>query len=1160
MSVHTKIVLSALQAYAETLHASLGVSGSPAAWPEDQLKSPVKVLLETVGKTLGKTVVVATEATQQADENGEGGGRVDAAVLVGANLTSALLTGHVELKAPSKSGDPTKLTGKHDKAQWAKFKRLPNLIYTNGREWSLHRTGKREGAVLRFSGDPIQEGASAISLEDAQRFEVFLEGFLYWAPIVPKSSKQIAELLAPLCRLLRAEALESLDKPDSALSKLAREMRKYLFPNATNAVVADAFAQTYTYSLLIARFEGADPLDSTTAKRALADGHGLLGEVLGLLDSPAAHKEVATSADTILRVIGQMQPRAIVTKFGDNPWLYFYEEFLASYDPQLRKQVGAYYTPVEVVRAQVSMVRDLLINKLGKPAAFADQGVVTLDPAVGTGTYPLGILQSVLESVPNHAAGSVPALLRRAADNIYGIEYLIGPYSVAHLRLSRFLAEHGVKVESQAPFKILLADTLASHEVDDNAMLPEVFGYEQILEEREAARELKVDTNVVVSIGNPPYLRGRKTDAGASAGGWVTMRRSPTKGQKVRDPVTRRMVADRGEIGILKDFVEPAIAAGRGGDVKNLYNAYVYFWRWALWKVFEQEQGGADGSTLESRAGIVSFITASSFLRGPGFVGMREHMRRHLDEIWIVDLGGDNRGGRKSENVFSIETPVAITLGVRYGARNLDKPARVHYVTLADSSAATKRAVLSKLEGVDDKALNWSEAMAGWQDPFLPVADAKYLTWPALTDLFPWQAGGSQVKRSWPIGETPELLNERWTTLLSPLPIDLRSGDAAKDAVLRVKRRASLFKESRDRKISSRYPDLMDPTKRLSALATEVTAGSPQIASYAYRPFDRQYVIADGRVGDFMRPSLWRSHGPDQVYLISFLTGVLGHGPSAVAARDVPDLDHFRGSFGGRHVIPLWTDREGKKANVTAGVLDAIASTLGREVRPQDLFNYCYGLLSTTAYVKTFWDALTIPGPHIPLTNDATLFTRVCDHGEEMLKLHTHDLHEMDVFSTSTPGSAVYSSAISEETYPESFAYNASTGTLRVGDGVYSNVSSEVWDYSVSGYKVVDSWLGYRLKKRSGKSSSDLDLIRPKIWPDPDGSQLLRLLWTLERTVAADAVGAGLLEEVLSGPLFVADELPIPEDSERAPGGIAEEDEVIEDEEPDSAPESDTSS
>ncbi|MBX9719456.1 MAG: hypothetical protein K2X36_11545 [Microbacteriaceae bacterium] len=1083
MSVASKVdaVHRALVVFADDVHAKLGLAGSPKVWPEDQLKSPVSVLFQALAKIYGKVGVVNTEAPRSAEDD-DGGSRVDAVVRIGPTLATVVPTGHIELKAPSKSGDPRKLTDMSDKAQWKKFQRLPNLIYTNGREWTLQRTGIQIGALVRFSGDPVALGGAAVTREDAERFEALAAIFLSWDPIVPKTSRQIAELLAPLCALLRTEALEALKRPNSALTKLAAEMRKYLFPEASNEVVADAYAQTFTYALLIARFEGAEPLTFASAEGALSRGHGLLSEVLGLLDSPRARREVETSTDMLVRVIGQIIPSAITARDGDNPWLYFYEEFLAAYDPALRKKVGAYYTPVEVVHAQVSFVRDLLRTRFGKEDAFADDGVVTLDPAVGTGTYPLGILRSVIDSVPSHLAGSRPDLLRRAVENLYGIEYLIGPYSVAHLRLSRFLADNGVTTDEERPLNILLADTLASHETNGEAMLSGVFGYEQIEREREIARELKVDTRVVVCMGNPPYLRGRKAEGGASIGGWVTLRRAPGPGQKVRDPITRRMVKDTGEIGIIRDFTAPVIAEGRGGDLKNLYNAYVYFWRWALWKVFEQEIP-APSEAFPVQSGIISFITASSYLRGPAFTGMRRHMREVLDEIWIVDLGGDNKGGRRTENVFAIETPVAILTGVRYGTPNPSTPAKVHYVSLADMTATEKRSRLDSMSGLDDPSLDWLDGMEAWEAPLLPAADETYLSWPAVTDLFPWQVSGPQLKRSWPIGESPELLRNRWARLTQPLPLDRVTGKSSVDKAARTAIRGGLFGETRDRKVApargtrkgspTGYPHLFtgDPQTDIAELELGTAV---EIRPYGFRALDRQYVMADSRVGDFMRPSLWRAHSDDQRYLTSMLTEVIGRGPAAVAARDVPDLHHFRGSFGGRHVIPLWKDAAASQPNVTKGVLERLQVEAGIDASPSDLFSYAYGLLASSTYVDRFWDALTVPGPRLPITKDRELFEEVRSRGERMLWLHTEALHDPKLVRTPTPGVARFTRAVPADQYPEAFSYDPVAGTLKVGEGNYSDVSPEVWNYSVSGFRVVESWLSYRMKSRSGKGNGQV--------------------------------------------------------------------------------------
>ena len=137
-----------------------------------------------------------------------------------------------------------------------------------------------------------------------------------------------------------------------------------------------------------------------------------------------------------------------------------------------------------------------------------------------------------------------------------------------------------------------------------------------------------------------------------------------------------------------------------------MYNDYVYFWRWALWRLFEQQKCG----------GIVTFITASSFLGGPGFVGMREHMRREFDEIYVINLGGDLLGTQKTPNVFNIQTPVAITIGYRQNQKNDQKAALVRYVRIEAESRDSKLAQLTGLDELSD--MPWEEVSTEWMAPF----------------------------------------------------------------------------------------------------------------------------------------------------------------------------------------------------------------------------------------------------------------------------------------------------------------------------------------------------------------------------------------------------------------------------------------------------------
>lgn len=179
-----------------------------------------------------------------------------------------------------------------------------------------------------------------------------------------------------------------------------------------------------------------------------------------------------------------------------------------------------------------------------------------------------------------------------------------------------------------------------------------------------------------------------------------------------------------GRDAILDDFVAPVKAAGHGGDLKNLYNLYVYFWRWALWKTFEHD--------LALGPGVVTFITASSFIDGDAFLGMRRHMRALCDEIWVIDLGGEGRGTRRDDNVFAIQTPVAITVAARYGSGDRKVPGKVHY-TRIEGSRAEKLHRLEALNGLSE--LPFEDCPLDWDAAFRPQGKGDYFRWPLLTDL-----------------------------------------------------------------------------------------------------------------------------------------------------------------------------------------------------------------------------------------------------------------------------------------------------------------------------------------------------------------------------------------------------------------------------------------
>src|SRR5207253_6926864 len=148
------------------------------------------------------------------------------------------------------------------------------------------------------------------------------------------------------------------------------------------------------------------------------------------------------------------------------------------------------------------------------------------------------------------------------------------------------------------------------------------------------------------------------------------------------------------------------------------------------------------------------------------------------------------------DNVFAIRTPVAVALGIRYAASRPEVPAAVHYVRIAGDRQA-KLGALQRLQSLDD--LTWRGATT---DCFVPRTDTAYARWPRLTDLFPWQVSGAQLKRTWPIGPTADVLRERWRRLLQLAPDE----------------RAAAFIQTRDRNVYSAPADLYQADARLTPL------------------------------------------------------------------------------------------------------------------------------------------------------------------------------------------------------------------------------------------------------------------------------------------------------------------------------------------------------
>ena len=777
------------------------------------------------------------------------------------------------------------------------------------------------------------------------------------------------------------------------------------------------------------------------------------------------------------------------------PLVHFHEHLVAALHPTRRAARGVFYTPAPVVEAMVAQVDARLRASFGLPLGLADPSpwsevaahlgrsvpagidpahpfVGVLDPSVGTGAFLAAVVRRVHRtsmaawahhSAPDRQARWQSHVHHALLPNLHGVERSLPALLVAHLHLGHTLAATGATV-GEGP-ALVCADTLAAPPPDAPA---------------------RHSAPVTVLLGNPPYGRhGQQPDA-PHPGGWIQSGR-PTW-RDGRPP--------------LDDYAAPVRATGEGRHLKSLYNLYVYFWRWATWRVLEQ------GACL----GVVSLVTAASFLRGPGFSGMRAHLREVADGLDVLDLEGDPRGTRASENVFDIAVAVCITTAWRAGRPR--ETAQVRFARVSGTRADKLAFCTTLARGAP---VSWQTVEPAGTAPLLAVGTTPYTTWPRVTDLFPWQHSGVQYKRTWPIGPTPEVLARRWRALL-----------AHPD-------RAGAFHETRARRIDRSVRPLPPSTTPAPPLATlPRDAPPPPCRPYAARSFDRRWALVDARLGDRLRPPLWAVSGPHQLYLSSLLTGTLGPGPAATVSAHPPDLHHFRGSYGGKDVIPLWRDAHGREANVTPGVLDVLGRHHGRPPSAPDLFAYTYAVLAQPAFTARWSAALRVPGPRVPLSADPTLFRAGVVHGRELLARHTRGSFTERPAQARRPGAARVRTPM-PTALPDAWHYDPIHAQLHVGTGTIGPVPAAVVDLAVSGLGVLASWLDHRMQRRSGRRSSPLDAVRPAGWSPALTDELLELLDVLAWTVATYPTLAAWLHAVEAGPLVPARDLPLPPDAARRP-------------------------
>ena len=765
--------------------------------------------------------------------------------------------------------------------------------------------------------------------------------------------------------------------------------------------------------------------------------------------------------DWTAAALNRVDRDAFFAKFGEGEAVpYFYEPFLQAFDPDLRKQLGVWYTPAEVVRYMVARVDKALKDDLGIADGLAGENVYVLDPCCGTGAYLAEVLRRIAANLRGKGLGALTGskVKKAATERVFGFEIMPAPFVVAHLQVGLTMQELDAPLSEDGDERacVFLTNALTGWEPTVQKPLP----FPELEEERERAERVKQDTPILVILGNPPY--------NAFSGVSVGEERELFEAYR-----TTRNVQLRGS--------------------KGLTDLYVRFFRMADRRIVEN-----------TGRGVVCFISNYSWLDRMSFAGMRERYLEVFDAIRIDCLNGDKRetgktapDGTPDPSIFSTpDDPVGIQVGtaVTTLVRKTDHmPSNgIHFRHLWGQHKLDE--LIASSEADPDVVYEKVTPNLELGLPFKPIAAIQsWFDWPALVDLFPVSFPGAKTNRDGFL-----------------VDIDLSR--------LRARIDDYFNPDLGHEEIARRYPVIMKTVSHFDALSTRTTLlqrGGPNesgFVKFAYRPFDTRWLYweADTKLLNDKRAAY-----KSQVFAGNVWFEARQRDGKETFSRGTL-VREFAGDFGNglSHFFPLWlrdggdlltNDRDRNRPNISAST-QRYLDRLGLDV--DDLFHHVIATLHDPAYRTANAGALHLEWPRIPLPGWPDGHT---DGAADALAASAAQGRELAaLLDSDTPVSGVTSGPLRQELAAiavptttdggnmagDDFAVSAAWGHFGPGEAVmpgqgrvmardytadertalgdttfdvylndrayWRNVPAAVWNYQLGGYQVLKKWLSYR--------------------------------------------------------------------------------------------------
>jgi|TARA_A100001391_G_scaffold113957_1_gene76717 predicted helicase len=875
-------------------------------------------------------------------------------------------------------------------------------------------------------------------------------------PLGLAKSGHLAVALAARARLLRDYLAEELIRQkrvnsEGRLHALHEVFREQVFHDLPVKEFADAFAQMLAYGLFLAKLNADDDavVSLDNVRQFIPGSFRLIRELVRFLEEmrEAEYDEAKWVIDEILSIVNGLaieniredlsfrQRKAISRNvkardeeehrlFERDPFIYFYEDFLGAYDKDTRKARGVYYTPPPVVNFIVRAVDDILKDTFEIADGLADNRKVTvLDFAAGTGTFLLEVMQRIFDNIGGPEAGKAGSVVREhMTKNLYGFEYLIAPYTIAHLKLSQYLKDKGHPLADDERLQVYLTNTLEPVAPQKNAFVPALSA------EVEEAQKVK-DKDILVILGNPPYSGNSK-----NKGDWI---RHAIDGYK---HTVEQVQIDTDEDGnaVLSEVKKPLGER----NPKWLNDDYVKFIRFAQMKMDAVDEG------------IVGIITNHSWLDNPTFRGMRQSLMRSFDQIYLVDLHGSTKpkeqvpDGLENENVFDIQKGVAIALFVK-------KPGAERGVWHTDvwgnRIAKYRECASAAIDTID-----WTEPRviapyymmspidwAGWDDygQWWQIADSLSAQ-DEKRQIFRVNVLGFQTHRDhFAVAFEREEIERRVRTLLD----ESLSDDTLHESLSVKDNRDWKLKDAREalRGFSDPYKGIID---------------------CAYRPFDNRPCYFGHEFMDYPRRELL-DHVVGKQNLSLLVSRQIGTGcwrHTLVAYAPANDCLVSDASSEANYVFPisLFGVENNQADNLTSEFRSFLDARYDNHYSAEELLGYIYAVLNAPIYRSRYAAFLRIDFPRIPFPETSAHFETLSELGWALVQAHLlRDLPRRDLAEYHGRGeNLVEQVRWSKE--DERISINATQS--------FAPVPEAVWNFHIGGYQVIDKYL----KSRKGRTLS----------------------------------------------------------------------------------------